>query len=144
MIKFKEITCENFWEVIDLSVAENQEKLVTSNAVSIAQSKVQPECIPLAVYVDDEPVGFAMYCIDRDEGEYWIYRLMIDKRFQGRGYGKTAAKMLVELIQEDKSRHKIFLGVHLDGGASVHIYKSLGFEFDGQVFGSEHIMCLSY
>lgn len=66
---FKEITKENFWDCIELSVAKEQVDFVTSNAVSIAQSKVQQECIPLAVYVNEIMVGFVMYCIDEDDGE---------------------------------------------------------------------------
>ena len=46
---------------------------------SLAQAFVQPECIPLALYAENKPVGFVMYALDEDDHEYWIYRLMIDK-----------------------------------------------------------------
>lgn len=144
MITLQEINAENFWDIIDLQVHPEQQDLVTSNAVSIAQAKVQPECLPLAIYAEDQLVGFLMYCIDRDDNEYWLYRLMIDKRFQGKGYGRQALEKVIEIIQKDKSRHKIFLGVDLDGKASVKLYESLGFVFNGQVFGKEHIMVLTY
>ncbi len=144
MILFKEITRENFWDCIELTVAESQLDFVTSNAVSIAQAKVQPECIPLAVYDEDIMVGFIMYCIDEDDGEYWIYRMMIDKRHQSKGYGKRTLEKLLEIIKEDKSHNKIFLGVHKESIQDVRLYKSLGFDFNGQVFGSEHIMRLDY
>ncbi|WP_291579720.1 GNAT family N-acetyltransferase [Clostridium sp. UBA6640] len=144
MILFKEITRENFWECIELSVAENQKSFVTSNAVSIPQAKVQPECISLAVYDDDTMVGFVMYCIDEDDGEYWIYRIMIDKNYQSNGYGKKTLEKLLEIIKKDKSHNKIFLGVHKESIQAVNLYKSVGFDFNGQVFGSEHIMRLDY
>jgi diamine N-acetyltransferase len=144
MILFKEITRENFWDCIELSVTEEQVNFVTSNAVSIAQSKVQPECIPLAVYDDDLMIGFVMYCIDKDDGEYWIYRMMIDKQYQSKGYGKRVLKKFLEIIEQDKSRNKVFLGVHKESIYAVKLYKSLGFDFNGQVFGSEHIMRLDY
>ena len=85
MITLQEIHMEQFWDVIDLSVRPEQAEFCTSNAVSIAQSKVQSECIPLAIYDGETPVGFLMYCVDRDDGEWWIYRLMVDARFQGSG-----------------------------------------------------------
>lgn len=144
MILFKEITKENFWDCIELTVAEDQVDFVTSNAVSIAQSKVQPECIPLAVYDNDTMVGFIMYCIDEDDGEYWIYRMMIDKNHQSKGYGKEALKKFLEIIKKDKSHNKIYLGVHKESIHAVKLYKNYGFDFDGQVFGSEHIMRLDY
>ncbi len=144
MLELRHIDAENFWDIIELRVSPEQEKLVTSNAVSIAQAKVQPECVPLAIYSDGQPVGFVMYCIDRDDNEYWIYRLMVDVRFQGKGYGRQAMEQVISIIQKDDSRHKLFLGVHPDGGASVALYQSLGFVFTGQVFGQEHIMVLEY
>ena len=144
MISLREVNADNFWDIVSLEVSENQQELVTSNAVSIAQSKVQPECIPLAIYREDTPVGFLMYCIDRDDGEYWIYRLMIDKRFQGNGYSKEAMMLVLDIIKEDKNRNKVLLGVDISGTVSVKLYESLGFVFNGQVFGKEHIMQLEY
>ena len=94
MVSLCEITKQNFWDCIDLEVSEGQREYVTSNAVSLAQSGYQPECIPLGIFSDGEMAGFAMYCIDADDGEYWIYRMMIDSRFQGRGYGKKALELL--------------------------------------------------
>lgn len=144
MILLQEITRENFWECIELSVNQEQTHFVTSNAVSIAQSKVQPECIPLAVYDDEIMIGFIMYCIDRDDGEYWIYRMMIDKKFQSKGYGKKTMSKILDIIKEDKTHNKIFLGVHKESTYAVKLYRSFGFDFNGQVFGSEHIMVLNY
>jgi len=144
MITLREIIIDNFWEIIDLKVSDDQSDLVTSNAVSIAQARVQSECIPLGIYKDDTPVGFLMYCIDRDDGEYWLYRLMIDKRYQGNGYSKEAMNLVISIIKEDKTKNKILLGVDMAGIASVKLYESLGFKYNGQVFGKEHIMQLDY
>lgn len=144
MVSLREITKQNFWDCVSLEVAEDQQEFVTSNAVSLAQSKYQPECIPLGIFADDEMVGFAMYCIDEDDGEYWIYRMMIDKKYQGKGYAKKALELLADIIMKDKSRHKIFLGVHKESTAAVALYSGFGFKFTGQVFGSEHIMQYDY
>lgn len=144
MIDFREITKENFWECISLSVSETQTEFVTSNAVSIAQAKVQPECRPLAIYDQDVMVGFLMYCIDEDDDEYWIYRMMIDQKHQSKGYGKKALVKLLELLKKDKSRNKVYLGVHKESVSAVRLYESCGFQFDGQVFGIEHIMKYDY
>ncbi|UCD05409.1 MAG: GNAT family N-acetyltransferase [candidate division WOR-3 bacterium] len=144
MIEFREITKENFWECVELSVSKEQADFVTSNAISIAQSKVQPECIPLAVYDNDVMVGFLMYCIDEDDGEYWIYRMMVDEKYQSKGYGEQMLEKLLGLIKQDRTRNKIFLGVHKESINAVKLYKRFGFYFNGQVIGSEHIMRLDY
>lgn len=144
MVKLRRIDRDNFWEVIALKVAENQEDLVTSNAVSIAQAKVQPECRPLAIYENEIPMGFLMYCMDREDNEYWIYRLMIDYRFQSRGLGRRAMELVVEEIKKDTSRSKIYLGVDSRGVFSKRLYESIGFKYTEEQFGKEEIMVLHY
>ncbi|MBN1777135.1 MAG: GNAT family N-acetyltransferase [Clostridiales bacterium] len=144
MVTLKAVTAENYWDIVSLSVRQEQSELVASNAVSIGQAYVQPELVPLAVYAGDTPVGFLMYCIDRDDGEYWIYRMMTDHRYQGKGYAKDALRQLIKKLQADKTRRKILLGVDRRGDAAVRLYQSCGFRFTGQVFGKEHIMCLEY
>jgi diamine N-acetyltransferase len=69
---------------------------------------------------------------------------MIDRRFQGKGYAKEAMNLIINAIKADKSKHKILLGVDKSGDISVKLYESLGFMFNGQVFGKENIMQLEY
>jgi diamine N-acetyltransferase len=144
LITFKDIDYNNFREIMDLKVHENQLDFLTSNAVSIAQSKVQQECIPLAIYNDEKAIGFTMYGIDRRDGQCWIYRFMIDKRYQTKGLGKAALQLLINQIQKDKTHSKILLGVRKESVAAIRLYHGLGFEFSGQIFGNEHIMELNY
>ena len=70
--------------------------------------------------------------------------MMIDKNYQSMGYGKKTLGKLLEIIKEDKNRNKIFLGVHKESTYAVNLYKNFGFHFNGQIFGSEHIMRLDY
>lgn len=144
MITLREIDIDNFWDVMELAVAPGQQDMVTSNAVSVAQAKVQPECRPLAIYAGEVPVGLVMYCVDRDDGEYWIYRLMVDEKHQRKGYARAAMEQVLAEIRRDKTRHRVLLGVDTAAEAAVALYRSLGFCFDGQVFGKEHIMELTY
>lgn len=144
MVALKEITLENFDAVIALNVREDQRELVASNVESIAQTYVQPGCIPLAVYAEDTLVGFVMYCIDPEDGEWWLYRFMVDARYQGNGYGRAALSQVLERVRADRTRHRIFLGVESSGVTSQALYRSLGFQFDGRVCGKEQIMVLEW
>lgn len=144
MVVLKEIDLENFDSVLALNVREDQRELVASNVESIAQAYVQPGCIPLAIYAENTLVGFMMYCVDPDDGEWWLYRFMIDARYQGKGYGRAALSQVLERVRADESRRRIFLGVEPCGVASQALYRSLGFRFDGRVCGKEHIMVLEW
>src|SRR3954465_429625 len=95
-VTLREITKENWRQIIALQLAEGQEGFVASNVYSLAQAKVDPVRIPLAIYSDETPVGFIMYN-DRplDDGSYHISRLMVDREHQGKGYGRAA---VVEVI----------------------------------------------
>jgi len=51
---------------------------------SIALSKVYTHLIPRAVCDDEEIVGFTLHGKDPESKKYRIFRLMIDKKFQGK------------------------------------------------------------
>src|SRR5262245_26120443 len=95
----REITRENWEQCVRLEVAPEQQRFVASNAVSLAQSKYEPEWIPLALYDDEEMVGFVMYGVYRDQGKYWILRMMVDRRLQGNGYGRAAMRLLLDRLR---------------------------------------------
>ena len=145
MIYLKQVTVESISEVIALEVGEDQKNTVLANVVSLAQAYVQPECRPRAIYHDDTLVGFLMYCIDRDDNEYWLYRLMIDKKFQRKGFARKAIQLLIEdLKKSDPDRRNIYLGVNEDNMSAIQFYLSLDFKFNDQIFGKERIMVLEY
>ncbi len=135
MLSLVEIDRHNYLSILDLSVSEEQRSFVASNTYSLAQAFVQPECVPLALYVENKPVGFAMYCIDESDREYWIYRLMIDQRHQGRGYGRAAMLLLIDRIRSemDEQRHRIFISFEPQNEVAKSLYESLGFVPDGRV-----------
>ena len=143
MITLQAVNVENFDEIISLSVSDEQREFVACNAESIAQAYVQEECIPLAIYDGPHPVGFVMYCVDRDDGAWWLYRLMVDRAHQGRGCGRAALEQVLTRMKADPARHHIYLGVEPENPA-VSLYRSLGFRFDGRVYGRAHIMVLDY
>lgn len=144
MITLKEITRHNFNDVINLSVFDEQKNYLASNMYSLAQAKAQPECIPLAVYNDNDLVGFVMYCMDFDDKEYWIYRIMIDKKYQKMGYGRKAMKCILEKLMEDTAHDKVYISFEPDNVVAKKLYEELGFAADGRVIDGEIVYCLQY
>ncbi|AGX06956.1 spermine/spermidine acetyltransferase, putative [Bacillus sp. NRRL B-14911] len=144
MIFLKEVDRHNFFDVIDLKVAEEQKSFVATNLFSLAQAKAFPECNCLAIYHEEKLVGFTMYCMDFDDKEYWIYRLMIDAKYQSKGYGKAAMEKLIELIKEDKDHQVIYLSFEPENDRAKEMYEKLGFEADGRVIDGEIVYRLGY
>lgn len=135
MVTLVEIDRYNYLPVMDLAVAPEQKPFVATNQYSLAQAYVQPECVPLALYAENKPVGFAMYCLDTDDRQYWIFRLMIDQRYQGRGYGRAAMLLLIDRIRSemDETYDRIYISFEPENRIAKSLYESLGFVPDGRM-----------
>ena len=144
MIKLKEVNRDNFFDVIKLSVTDEQDSYVASNTFSLAQAKAQPEWVPLAIYNDNELVGFVMYGIDLDDNEYWICRLMIDKTHQKQGYGRMAMQQVLSILEQDPERNVVYLSFEPDNLVAKKLYESLGFLPDGRTIDGETVYCLRF
>jgi len=140
-ITLKEIGHANFHEVISLKV----EKYCASNVYSLAQAKIYPHAIPLAICNDDVVVGFVMYGTEpQDDNEYWIDRFMIDEKYQKNGYGEKALQMLINTIKQDKSHDKIKISTNPENMVARKLYAKLGFCETGELHDGEELMILKY
>lgn len=145
MLRLVEIDRYNYLSVLDLSVSAEQKEFVASNQYSLAQAYAQPECVPLALYAENKPVGFAMYCLDEEDHQYWVYRLMIDQRYQGVGYGREAMLLLIERIRSlsDEDHDRIYISFEPGNEIAKSLYESLGFVPDGRVLYGEVVYVLN-
>jgi diamine N-acetyltransferase len=143
-VSLRPITTDNWRPVIRLKTTEVQKDYVATNVYSIAQSKVQPECVPLAIYAGETAVGFAMYALDQDDGNYWIYRLMIDAHHQGQGHGRAALRELVALLRELPDCDKIMISVVPENEVAFELYRSEGFVETGELVDDEVVLCLEF
>lgn len=79
-----------------------------------------------------------MVALDSDDGNQWIYRFMIDHRFQAMGLGAKALKLLINQIFTETGCDRIMLGVKPTNLVAIRLYehagfRPAGFEFDGEV-----------
>ena len=140
-VSLREINENNFHEIISLKV----EKYCASNIYSLAQAKIFPKAIPLAIYNNDIPVGFIMYGIEpRDNNEYWIDRFMIDEKYQNNGFGKKALDIIIEKIKQDKTHNKIKISTNPENSRAIKLYKKLGFYETGELHDDEALLILEY
>ena len=105
-VSLREVTADTVRAICALDVAPRQLGLVAPNAVSIAQAHFEPAAWFRAIYADDEPVGFAMLYDptrtaepEAGPGVAFLWRFMIDARYQGRGYGAAALALLVAHVR---------------------------------------------
>ncbi|KIL51200.1 spermidine acetyltransferase [Jeotgalibacillus alimentarius] len=142
MVHLKQINKDNWLKAISLKVREDQEYFVASNAVSLAQLNFLPEFVAQGIYAGDEMVGFTLYGIDEDDGEYWMYRMMIDEKHQGKGYGRAAIECVIEDIRQRKEdRHTtITLSYEPENTFAKDLYTKMGFkEQEGFMVDGEQV-----
>ena len=129
-VKLKDVTAKNWRAVARLKLAPEQKDLVASNLYSIAQSKFDPNAYTRAVYAGDKPVGFLMYDVWKTKGETReasIYRFMIDRSHQGKGYGRAALALALAEIRGVPGIKKISIGYLPDNRVAKPFYASFGF-----------------
>ena len=134
MVELRTITKDNLEEVLDLSVSEHQKSFVSSTAASLAQAYVYKEtAFPFAVYADNTLVGFIMLGYYQTRNQYTLWKFLIDKEYQNKGYGKEALKQGILYLQNTFQAKEIYTGVSIGNEQAKHVYKSLGFVETGLV-----------
>ncbi|MDN4494104.1 GNAT family N-acetyltransferase [Ureibacillus aquaedulcis] len=142
MLHLQTITKDNWIKAISLRVREDQLKFVATNAVSLAQLNFLDNFHAKGIYHGVEMVGFALYGIDDDDHEYWIYRMMIDQNHQGKGYGVEAVSLIIDDIRRIKEdRHQtITLSYEPTNEHAKRIYEKAGFqEVEGLIISDEQV-----
>ncbi len=144
-VTLREVTRETFWQVIKLGVAKDQRIFVAPNAVSIAEAHFYPEEAWFrAIYADETPVGFLMLEDKPEEGSYFLWRLMVDEKYQGMGFGKRGVELLTEHVKTRPRAAKLLTSYSPGEGSPFGFYKKLGFEPTGEVLDGEDVMELIF
>ena len=143
-VALQEVSTENLEAILALKVSESQRSFVSSNAESIAQAHFfNPEAWLRAIYAGDDPVGFLMLHDEslrpepRQLGYYFLWRLMIDAQYQGRGIGRCAVELLVDHVRTRPDARELFTSCHLGAGSPEAFYLGLGFVRTGREVDGE-------
>jgi histidinol dehydrogenase len=142
------VTDANVDELIKLKTTEAQENFVAPVSKSLAQASVRPAGRPLGLYSNGEPVGFLLLWDARRDpdlteraDQLYIWRLMIDARYQGQGHGQAAMRWLID---EAKRMGVASIGLsHVPENTVGKFYEKFGFAYTGKVNDGEHEMVLA-
>lgn len=147
MITLQPITRDNVWEVTKLSVAENQKDFVATNAESLIEAFATISdgevALPKAIYDNQTLVGFIMFGYTHHpdpldppvaKGNYSIWRLMIDQRYQRQGLGRKVIRQALNYLQTKPSgpADYCWLSYEPENIVAKKLYASLGFIENGE------------
>ena len=158
MLRLERINGRNVWDILELKVSEEQKAFVAGNDVSIIEAYTSitgnGQVFPFGIYEGAVPVGFLMVGFGADDcwddapaiaqNNYDLRRLMIDAKFQGRGYGKEALMLALEFIRTFLCGKAEFcwLSYEPDNKVARDLYRSFGFVETGEKDGKEVIAVL--
>lgn len=158
MLHLEKVNGNNVWDILKLTVSESQKNFVAANEISIIEAytaiTANGHAFPFGIYDEDKPVGFLMIGFDVDDywtdapeiakGNYNLWRLMIDKVYQNRGYGNEAVSLALEFIKSMPcgEAEYCWLSYEPDNAVARQMYRSFGFEETGEMDGEELIAVL--
>ena len=136
MIRLTEITEDNWLEAAGLAVSNEQKGFVAPAVGIIARGYVYRAC-NAKVYViedDDTAVGLALVREFTDEPlGYDLQQFMIDERFQGKGFGSKALKLILDELKKEGHYDHVEVCVKKDDTVAIHLYKKYGFIDSGYI-----------
>ena len=140
MIHLEAVT-ENNWRE-NLSVSEDQKSYVSDSMRLLARAYAYREkgSFACVVYQDESPVGMALYYECPEFQAYDFSQLFIDKKYQGCGYGKIAAQLILDRMKAERKYDKVILCYIKGNDVAKTMYESLGFYHTGDADGDEILM----
>ncbi|MEZ4651573.1 MAG: GNAT family acetyltransferase [Candidatus Eisenbacteria bacterium] len=143
-IHLKEIDETNVRAVTALAVAPDQRFFVADNAISLSEALFSRNAWYRAVYADETPVGFCMIYEDLEKPVYYLWRFMIDARYQRLGFGRAALEQLIERGRSLRGVTAMLLSVVEGDGSPRPFYESLGFLSTDTYEDGELVMKLTF
>ena len=130
-VSLREVTAETVRTICKLDVSEAQKHFVAPNSFSIAEAYFESKAWFRAIYADETPVGFLMLYDDPDKSDYFLWRYMIDERYQKLGFGRRAMDLLLEYVRTRPGALELRLSCHPGEAGPEPFYRRYGFTLTG-------------
>ena len=146
-IKLEPINDTNREAVLTLTVREDQ-PFVAQNDYSLseadeANAKAPGTARPFAIYAGEKIVGFCMLALDPEDenpvDRYCLWRFMIDKSEQGKGYGQAALQEIIRYFKEN-GVDTVYLSTAPANARGLHVYHKAGFRETGVIEDGEAVL----
>jgi diamine N-acetyltransferase len=143
-VHLRPLTDENRAELEALRTAPAQERFVNSVTDALAEAREEPggKAIQWGLYDGDTPVGFVMISDEVDGAGYiaqYLWKLLVDERYQQGGYGTAALDLVVEYFRARPGVEVMWTSAGQGDGSPIPFYERYGFVrtgdlvFDGEV-----------
>jgi len=86
----------------------------------------------LAIADDETIVGVLMYMeLHEEPACYTIEQFLIDKRYQNKGFGKEALRLVIDVLAKERKYGAIEICVKMEASQAIKVYTEAGFSDTG-------------
>ena len=127
-VSLRPVSHDNWRNIANLKVSEAQRKFVADPCYYLALCCYGEDWHPLAIYVDEQVIGFVMWAIDSADESCWLGGILVDQRMQKRGYGKRAVQAAITMLNGKYGYRNFALSYQPANLIAKHLYSKLGFK----------------
>lgn len=140
MVRLESINPDN-WR-LGLKVSESQKNYVSDSMALLARAYAyrNHRSNAVVIYNDSEPIGMALYYDCEEINAFDLSQFFIDERYQHKGFGLLAAKLIIDTMKADGKYNKVVLCFIEGNIAAKKMYEKLGFILTGERDGNEIVM----
>ena len=141
-VKLEILNVDNWLKVCDLSVSAAQKEFFPiPNVYWIGISRYEEHSELFAIKHEDEYVGLIGGGYDEDGIAGFINPLMIDEKFQRKGYAAIALRLMIKYLVDNLHVTKINIGHRKVNVTAGQMYEKIGFHIIGED-EDEYFRCL--
>lgn len=138
IVELVPITAVNWKSCVNLELLEAQRGLLPSNLYSIAEAQFYPRSQSRAILHQGAIVGYALFGIDEATGLWKVFRLMIDARNQGKGFGLATMQTILDEIASKPDSTDVLIAYQESNLIAAKPYEKLGFVVTERRDGHAH------
>ena len=136
MLRLTDVTEDNWLDVAALSVADDQKSFVAPPVGILARGYVYRDCGGRVIVIENDGavIGVALVREFTDEPlGYDLQQFLIDRRYQGRGYGAAALRLILDTLRREGHYDRVEVCVKKADAGAIRLYEKSGFVDSGYV-----------
>ena len=127
-ITLEELSANNIGKVLAIEVFDHQIDFVPPVKSSIEMASKYAEASCRVIRCDETVCGYSLYGLDEETRLWKIYRLVIDRHFQGKGIGKRALQQILDILRDEHQADDVLIVYAISNSTAHHLYSTFGFK----------------
>ena len=142
-VSLRPVNQSNWRDIANLKVFEAQREFVAEPSYYLALCCYGNDWQPLAIYLEEQVIGFMIWATDPADGSCWLGGILVDQGLQRHGYGRQAVLAAIAMLRGEYGYQNFALSYQPANLAARSLYRKLGFVETNEWEGDEVVARLS-